>query len=244
MRVPNEKAGGSALETSCEVAASLHVKIGRTEEPIVMKNQLHFATCIGALLWATADTWALAQSTSAPPQPQQTAQSQPTGVAVPTGYVIGVDDALSVRFWKDPELSGDVVVRSDGKISLALLNDIQAAGYTPQELAAVLGKAATKFVADPNVTVIVREIRSRKIYVIGGGITKSGMLPLNGDMNVLQALAMSGGVLEYADKGNIVIIRPEKGQEKRFKFDYNEVVRGKNTKQNILLQPGDTIVVN
>jgi polysaccharide biosynthesis/export protein len=215
-----------------------------------MKYQLQFAACIGALLWAATASPARAQSASAPPTtrpPQQPAplQSQPEGVPIPTGYVIGVDDTLAIRFWKDPELSGDVVVRSDGKISLALINDIQARGYTPQELATVLTKAATKYVADPNVTVIVKEIRSRKVFVIGQGVSKSGMLPLNGEMNVLQALAMSGGLLEYADKSNIVIIRSEKdNQEKRFKFDYNEVVRGKNTKQNIVLQPGDTIVVN
>ena len=119
-------------------------KIGRTN---CNENQLQFAACIGALLWATAASSARAQSASAPPAtrpPQQPAQlqSQPEGVPIPTGYVIGVDDTLAIRFWKDPELSGDVVVRSDGKISLALINDIQARGYTPQELATVLTKAA------------------------------------------------------------------------------------------------------
>ena len=171
-------------------------------------------------------------------------QEKPAGVPLPSGYVIGVDDALSVRFFNDTELSGDVVVRPDGKISLSLLNDVQAAGYTPQELAAVLQKAATKFITDPNATVIVREIKSRKVYVLGQGIAKSGSLPINGDLNVLQALAMSGGLLEYANKGDITIIRKENGQDKRFKFNYNEVVKGKNVKQNIVLQPNDTIIVN
>jgi polysaccharide biosynthesis/export protein len=198
--------------------------------------------------WATAVllgvlvAQVLAQSP--PRQPLAPAADEKQGVPLPPGYVIGVDDALSVRFWKDMELSGDVVVRPDGKISLSLLNDVQAAGYTPQELASVLEKAATKFVADPTATVIVKEIRSRKVYVIGTGISKSGTVPLNADLNVLQVLAMSGGLLEYADKSNIVIIRNENGRERRFKFNYNEVVKGKNIKQNIVLQPNDTIVVN
>ena len=162
---------------------------------------------------------------------------------IPTGYVIGVDDTLAIRFWKDPELSGDVVVRSDGKISLALINDIQARGYTPQEPATVLTKAADQRKADPNVTVTCQGdsqsegVRDRQGVSVGDAA-------LNGEMNVLQALAMSGGLrIRRQEQHRDHSVR-EGHQEKRFKFDYNEVVRGKNTKQNIVLQPGDTIVVN
>src|SRR4030095_2056124 len=125
-------------------------------------------------------------------------------------------------------MSGDVVVRPDGKISIPLLDDVQAAGLTPEQLNEALEKAAAKFVADPDVTVMVREIRSRKVFVLGQGVARQGYVALNSDMNVLQVLAVSGGLLEYADQSSIVISRLEKGREKRFKFNYGEVVKGKN----------------
>jgi polysaccharide export outer membrane protein len=169
--------------------------------------------------------------------------SAPAGITPPPGYVIGADDQLSIRFWGDTQLSADVVVRPDGKISLPLLNDVQAAGYTPEQLNATLEKAALKYIAEPDATVIVREVRSRKVYVLGQ-VAHPNPVPLNADMNVLQALTAAGGLLEYADKDNIVILRSENGRERRFKFNYNEVVKGKKTQQNILLQPGDTVIVN
>jgi polysaccharide biosynthesis/export protein len=165
------------------------------------------------------------------------------GVPTPTGYVVGADDLLSIRFWADPQLSSDVVVRPDGKISIPLLNDVQAAGLTPIQLGQSLEKAASKFVTAPTATVIVREIRSRKIFLIGQGIAKQGIVPLNAEMTVLQAIAAAGGLQEYAQKDDIIIIRNENGQEKRYRFNFNDVTKGKNLKQNILLQPNDTILV-
>lgn len=164
--------------------------------------------------------------------------------ALPAGYVVGADDLLSVRFWGDTQLSADVVVRPDGKISIPLLNDVQAAGLTPEQLGESLEKAASKFVTEPAATVIVREIRSRKIFVLGQGIARQGIVPLNGDLTILQAIAAAGGLLEYAQKDDILILRTEGGQEKRFKFNFNDFMKGKNLKQNILLQPNDTILVN
>jgi len=125
-----------------------------------------------------------------------------------------------------------------------LLNDVHAAGLTPEQLSDALEKAASKFVTEPDATVIVREIRSRKVYVIGQGVAHAGVVTINADMNVLQVLATAGGLLEYADKENILILRNEGGREQRFKFNFDEVVKGKNVKQNILLRPGDTVVVN
>jgi polysaccharide export outer membrane protein len=165
-------------------------------------------------------------------------------VPLPAGFVIGADDILIIKFWADNQISGDALVRSDGRITLPLLGDVVAIGYTPEQLSDVLEKAASKFLTDPDATVIVREIRSRKVFVLGQGIARSGVVPLNSDMNVLQLIATSGGLLEYADKENIVIIRTENGRERRIKFNYNDVVRGKNVQQNILLQPNDTILVN
>jgi polysaccharide biosynthesis/export protein len=139
-------------------------------------------------------------------------------------------------------MSQEVVVRPDGKISLPLLNDVQAAGQTPEQLRVQLEKAATKFLEEPNATVVVKAINSRKVFVTGQ-VTKPGSYPLIGEMNVLQMLAHVGGLLEYADDKNIVILRNEGGQERRFKFNYRDVVKGKNVQQNIFLRPGDTVVV-
>ena len=171
------------------------------------------------------------------------AGSAPPAAALPSDYAIGVEDVLSVVFWRDKDLSAEVVVRPDGKISLPMLNDVMAAGLTPEALADIVAKAATKFVRDPGATVIVKEIRSRKVYVIGE-VTKPGTIQLASDMNVLQALGEAGGFVEGADKGDVIIVRNEGGKERRFKFNYNDVVKGKNPTQNIRLIPGDTIIVH
>jgi polysaccharide export outer membrane protein len=199
--------------------------------------------CLAVYASAQAQTAQTAPKPPAQPTPKQ-AQPMIAGVSPPAGYVIGSDDALAIRFWGDNQLSADVVVRTDGKISVPLLNDIQAAGFTPEQLANELEKAATKYITDPDATVIVREIRSRKVFVIGQGVAKSGVVQLNSDMDVLQVLAAAGGLVEYADKKNIVIIRKESGKERRLKFNFDDVVKGKNLQQNVLLQPGDTVVVN
>lgn len=167
---------------------------------------------------------------------------QPAGATVPADFVIGVDDQLTIVFYRDKDLTTDVVVRPDGKISVPMLNDIAAAGLTPEQLMAAVAQAATKFIKDPGVTVIVREIRSRKIYVIGE-VTKPGTVQMGGEMTVMQALAEAGGFLEHAKKGDVVVVRTINGKEQRFNFNYNDVVRGKKIEQNIKLQPGDTVLV-
>jgi len=158
-----------------------------------------------------------------------------------TGYVIGADDVLTVTFWRD-QISADVVVRPDGRISLPLLNDVQAAGYTPEALARSVEEMASKYINEPSAVVIVKEIRSRKVFVLGE-VGTPGMVPLTASMNLLQLIAIAGGLLEHANEKNIIVIRTENGQEKRLKFNYKDVVNGKNVKQNIQLQPGDTVVV-
>jgi polysaccharide export outer membrane protein len=209
------------------------------------------ALSVTGVVFALLATPAFAQNSAAPrttargqTAPVNAAGAPTSSVAVPLGYVIGPDDLLTVRFWGDQQLTADVVVRPDGKISLALLNDVQAAGLTPEQLGDALEKAASKFVTDPDATVIVREVRSRKVYVLGSGIAKAGVVPLNNDMTVLQVIAASGGLLEYAKKDEIVVIRQESGGERRFKFNFDEVVKGKKLQQNIFLQPGDTVLVN
>jgi polysaccharide export outer membrane protein len=165
-----------------------------------------------------------------------------TGRGVPAKYVIGVGDVLTITFWRDQRMSGDLLVRPDGKISVLLLNDVQAAGFTPEQLATSLSEAAGKFMNEPDVTVHVKEVHSRRVFIVGEVVTP-GAVPLAGDMNVLQLIAVAGGPKEYADKKHIVILRTENGREQKLNFNYDDVLKGKNLKQNILLQPGDTVMV-
>ena len=192
------------------------------------------------LLLLTAPIAALAGQVAGS-QPAQ-GSGVPVSAPVPKGYVIGPEDVLSVIVWREQEMSSEVVVRPDGKISLPLLNDVQAAGYTPEQLAEIVEKSAKQFVSDSEATVIVRAINSRKVYVIGE-VAKPGMFPLTSEMNVLQLIAAVGGLAEYADKSNIMVLRNENGRERRLRFNYKEVIAGRNLQQNIELQPGDTILV-
>jgi len=175
-------------------------------------------------------------------KPVAGAPAVPAPAVVPKGYVIGPEDVLSVVVWREKELSAEVIVRSDGMISLPLLNDVQAAGYTPEQLAQIIEKAAVKYVKDSDATVIVKEIHSKKVYVLGE-VAKPGVVPLTSDMNVLQLIATVGGLLEFANGSNITITRTENGREVRLRFNYKEVIQGKNLQQNVMLQPGDTILV-
>jgi polysaccharide export outer membrane protein len=163
-------------------------------------------------------------------------------VKLPAGYVIGVDDHLSINFWRDKELSADVVVRPDGRISLPLLNDVQAAGLTPDQLRGALLQAAESLVDDPNATVVVKEIHSRRAFIMGN-VEKPGMYQLNVPMTVVQLIASAGGLREFVAGKNIVILRREGGQDIRFPFDYQAVVSGRRLQQNIELRPGDTVIV-
>ena len=203
-------------------------------------SSLLLSVCVAA-------TISLPGYAQSPPKPTAPPTSTTTSTTVqplqlPKDYVVGVDDVLSIVFFRDKDMSAEVIVRPDGKISLPMLNDVAAAGMTPEQLAEAIEKAATKFVRDPDATVLVKDIRSRKVYVIGE-VAKTGAMPLASEMTVMQALAEAGGPAEYANKGNIQIIRIEKGQERRIKFNYNDYVEGKNIQQNIRLLPGDTILV-
>ncbi len=168
----------------------------------------------------------------------------PAGVAVPTDYLIGPEDILTIVFWREKELSSEVVVRPDGRISLPVLQDVSAAGLTPEQLRDSLTKTAERFVEDPNVTVIVKEINSRRVFITGQ-VAKPGPYNITSPMTVVQLIAFAGGVLEYADTKNIMIMRTEKENSNptSFRFNYKEVAEGKNLKQNITLKPGDTVIV-
>jgi polysaccharide export outer membrane protein len=162
--------------------------------------------------------------------------------APPPGYIIGPDDRLTITFWRDTEMSGEVVVRPDGRISLPLLNDVEAAGLTPDELRERLLVAAKEFVAEPAPTVVVKEINSRRVFITGN-VEKPGPYQLNVPMTVLQLIASAGGLREFVSGKNIVVVRTEAGRQTRLKFDYQAVIKGLNLRQNVELRPGDTVVV-
>ncbi len=168
--------------------------------------------------------------------------SKPVAATTDPGYVIGAEDVLNISVWKEPEVTRTVPVRPDGKISLPLINDIQAAGLTPAQLTALIMEKLNKYFTDPQVTVIVTAINSRRIYILGE-VNRSGTYQLLPNMTVLQALSGAGGFSQFANLKGIYVLREENGKQIKFPFNYKEVIKGNRPEQNILLKPGDTIVV-
>ena len=157
-------------------------------------------------------------------------------------YVIGAQDVLDISVWKEPDLTRTVPVRPDGKISLPLLNDVQAGGLTPTQLATQITERLKKYVTDPQVTVIVTAINSQRIYVLGE-VSRAGAYVLLPGMTVLQALSSAGGFTQFAKVKNIYVLREENGKQVKYSFNYKAFINGKNPKQNIAVKTGDTIVV-
>ncbi len=166
----------------------------------------------------------------------------PAGAATPAGYTIGADDVLTIVFWKEPEMSGDAVVRPDGRISLPLLDEIRAAGLTPAQLRVELERAAAKFVRDPNATVVVKQINSLKVFITGM-VARPGGYPITARMTVLQLIALAGGLQEYADREHVVVVRLQDGRQTSYRFNYKEVAQQKRIEQNLELRAGDTVLV-
>jgi len=157
-------------------------------------------------------------------------------------YQIGPNDLLSIYVWKERELTQDVTVLPDGRIAFPLIGEVVAAGQTVTQLKKTITEKLEKYVTAPEITVIVRESRSRVVYIIGK-VARPGPLMLAPDMTVIQALSSAGGFTEWADQKNISIVRREEGKETQIKFNFKDFTSGDNLGQNILLKPGDTIVV-
>jgi len=170
------------------------------------------------------------------------AAPRPSDPVVPAGYVIGTDDVLSIVYWKDKDMSADAKVRPDGRIALPLINEVHAAGLTPEQLHSKLVEESKKYMEDANITVVVREINSRKAFITGE-VNKPGPYPLTAPTTVMQLISMAGGLREYANAKNITIMRSDGGKQVALKFNYKDVSNGKNLSQNIELKPGDTVVV-
>ncbi len=158
-------------------------------------------------------------------------------------YRIGIPDLLNIRVWEQEDLSGEVLVRTDGKISMPLIGDVEAEGLTPEDLASFIATALSDYVAKPRVDVSVVEMRSQVISVIGGGIERSGVLELRHDMRVLDAIAEMGGFTPFARKNRIRVLRQTAEGEEEYTFDYVRFVNGLAPGSNFLLMPGDTVIV-
>ena len=155
-------------------------------------------------------------------------------------YIIGAEDGLQITVWKEQTLSGSVPVRPDGMISMVLVGDIKAAGRTPMQLAADITERLKKYIQDPNVSVLVMGVNSRKIYMVGE-VGHAGPLALSPGMTGLQAIAASGGLSPYANAKKIYILRTEEGKQQKIPFDYKKALKGDALGPE--LKPGDTIVV-
>lgn len=231
----------------------------RPSEPKKANSVVHILALL--ILLAPLALPAHAQTEAAPattPAPQDTtkpvdvAKAQPSSPDTPPqrvadvrpdAYIIGAEDQLSINVWKEPEMSKAVPVRPDGMISLPLLGDIKAAGYTPLQLQDQITTQLKKLISDPQVTVIVLEVHSLTFNVVGE-VAKPGYYPLTRRMTVLDAIALSGGFKDFAKSKKIYVLRTSAdGKQERLPFNYKDVIKGKNAQENIELQPRDTVVV-
>jgi polysaccharide export outer membrane protein len=203
------------------------------------------------LLIATQAQLALAQGDGSKGNPPETKNNAPKGnggQATPKSatddptYVIGPGDEIYVSVWDQPDLTRSVPVRPDGMISLPLLNDVAASGKTPMQLSTLITGKLTSLVKDPRVTVIVTATNSQRVFVLGK-VARAGAYPMIPGMTVLQAISSAGGLAMFASEKKITILRTENGQQLRIPFNYKEVINGIRPEQNILVKPGDTIVV-
>ncbi|HXM23705.1 MAG TPA: polysaccharide biosynthesis/export family protein [Terriglobales bacterium] len=206
-----------------------------------------FVICILIPGWLAAQTDASKNASGTEPEAQTIAGDPNTGGTAARAhddtYVIGADDVLSINVWKEPEVSRTVPVRSDGKISVPLAGELQASGETPRQLEKELATKLQSFISGPEVTVIVTEIKSQKFNILGQ-VSRPGEYPLTNAATVLDAIAMAGGFRDFAKEKSIYVLRqtPDGGQS-RWPFNYKDVIKGKNSAQNIKLQSRDTIVV-
>lgn len=199
---------------------------------------LALAGFLGVAVPAAAQTPASAKPAGGPARPAAPAMD------LPPEYVIGPQDVLGINFWRDTDMTGDVTVRPDGRITLPLVGDVQAAGLTPEALKKKIETAAAPlFKEQPSITVVVRQINSRKVFITGQ-VATPGAHVLTGPLTVMQLISLAGGLTEFAKKNEITVIRTEAdGKQVVLPFRYSDVQKGKNLAQNIVLKPGDTVTV-
>jgi polysaccharide export outer membrane protein len=211
------------------------------------------ALCLFAMTLAVAAQQKSGEAQSKPPagartgpeaveplKPEAGLAAETVGAPVdPKTYKLGAEDIIYIRVWREPELSGAAIVRPDGQITMPLIGEIQATGLTPLELGARVTEKLSQFVNRPEVIVSVQSVRSKRYYVTGE-VLRSGAFPLVVPTTVLEALTLAGGFREFANTKNITVLRGGK----KFRFNYKDVIKGKNMSQNILLENGDYIIVS
>jgi polysaccharide biosynthesis/export protein len=232
-------AGWSAAEVD---QAFANDKSGKSAEPAIPPS-----VAAAPQMPPSAPSQLQPMAPATPPVEGPDRASAPTGAPVSRGvsddYLIGSGDTLQISVWKELEVSvPSAVVRPDGRITVPLIKEVEVAGLTPRQAEALISEGLGKFITDPNVTVVVAAINSKKIYVIGA-VRKEGTLPYTYGMSVMQALSEAGGLNDYAKRKKIYILRTESGKEYRLDFNYDEVVKGERMEQNILLLPSDTVVI-
>jgi polysaccharide biosynthesis/export protein len=208
-----------------------------------MKKELRLAVLMGMSLLAAGllGQTTVADKTEADKNDKPAATAQAPEASSGSDYVIGADDTLHISVWKEPDLSETLPVRPDGKISMPLLNDVTAAGLTPLQLKDSLTEKLKKYIADPRVTVVVTAMNSRRIFV-SGEVLHTGPMALLPHMTMLQALSQAG-FTQFANVKGIYLLRMKDGKQEKLPFNYKEVIKGNHPEQNIVLQPGDTLVV-
>lgn len=199
---------------------------------------------IGAFAQSNSPTQPPAPAASAGDKQAGAKQGQSSqGAHSDSAYVIGANDVLAINVWKEPDISRSVPVRSDGKISLPLVGELQAGGQTPQQLEQEITKRLTSYISEPEVTVIVTDSKSQKVNILGK-VARPGAYLLTSSTTVLDAIAMAGGFKDFAKQKSIYVLRQAPhGTQKRIPFNYKEVIKGQNPEQNIRLQAGDTVVI-
>jgi polysaccharide export outer membrane protein len=219
----------------------------KTPKFVILLLALSISVMMAAIPAASAQTQSPDQAPSNPPDAAKAQSPAPAATPAanvnPNSYIIGAEDQLSISVWKEPDMSRNVPVRPDGMISLPLLGDIKAIGYTPLQLQDQIATALKKYISDPQVTIIVAEVHSLTFNVVGE-VQKPGYYPLTRRMTVLDAIALAGGFKDFAKTKKIYVLRTNaSGQQERLPFNYKQVIKGENPQQNVELQPRDTIVV-
>jgi polysaccharide biosynthesis/export protein len=220
------------------------MKLGKMKFGKMKFGKMKFAI-VAAMLLLTAGAWAQSDDSSAPPPDTKDEKVEKPVIVppvdAPSDYLIGADDVLRITVWHEPDLTETLPVRPDGKISMPLLNDVQAAGMSPLQLKDSLTEKLKKFISDPRVTVVVTAMNSRRIFV-SGEVLHSGPMALLPHMTILQALSQAG-FTQFANLKNIYLLRTENGEQKKYPFNYKDVIKGNHPEQNFPLRPGDTVVV-
>jgi polysaccharide export outer membrane protein len=184
----------------------------------------------------------LAHAQVAPSGNRPKPQSTEAGLLTEPGFTIGPEDVLAVHVWREADVTGDVTVRADGMITLPLIRDVKAAGLTPNELAEHIQTSMREFITDATVTVIVKQMNSRKVFITGE-VAKPGVYPLRSTITVMQFIALAGGLTEFAEANEIAVLRVKDGNTTTLKVPYKDIAKGKRVELNVVLEPGDTVVV-